>query len=102
MNRILAVAILLGMTGCSYTQPYVLSIFHVSTAKTDTNWWKLHKSFLKGSVYRVVHMGDSFIWMLIGQKYKRSCGFIEKVEASLQPIFWSAYRPLVVLLVGLF
>ena len=26
MNRILAVAILLGMTGCSYTQPYVTNI----------------------------------------------------------------------------
>ena len=28
-------------------------------------------------------MGDSFIWMLIDQKYKKSCGFIEKVEALL-------------------
>ena len=26
MNRILAVAILLGITGCSYTQPYVTNI----------------------------------------------------------------------------
>ena len=26
MNRILAVAILVGMTGCSYTQPYVTNI----------------------------------------------------------------------------
>ena len=26
MNRILAVTILLGMTGCSYTQPYVTNI----------------------------------------------------------------------------
>ena len=26
MNRILAVAVLLGMTGCSYTQPYVTNI----------------------------------------------------------------------------
>ena len=26
MNRILAVAILLGVTGCSYTQPYVTNI----------------------------------------------------------------------------
>ena len=26
MNRILAVAILLGMVGCSYTQPYVTNI----------------------------------------------------------------------------
>ena len=26
MNRILAVAILLGMVGCSYTQPYVINI----------------------------------------------------------------------------
>ena len=26
MNRILAVAILLGITGCSYTQPYVSNI----------------------------------------------------------------------------
>ena len=26
MNRILAVAILLGMTGCSYTQPFVTNI----------------------------------------------------------------------------
>ena len=26
MNRILTVAILLGMTGCSYTQPYVTNI----------------------------------------------------------------------------
>ena len=26
MNRILAVAILLGMAGCSYTQPYVTNI----------------------------------------------------------------------------
>jgi len=85
MNRILAVAILLGMTGCSYTQPYVLSIFHVSTAKTDTNWWKLHKKFLKGSVYRAVHMGGSFTWMLIDQKYKKSCGFIKDVSPSFKP-----------------
>ena len=26
MNRILAVTILLGMTGCSYTQPYITNI----------------------------------------------------------------------------
>jgi len=26
MNRILAVAILLGITGCSYTQPYITNI----------------------------------------------------------------------------
>ena len=26
MNRILAVAVLLGITGCSYTQPYVTNI----------------------------------------------------------------------------
>ena len=26
MNRILAVAVLLGMTGCSYTQPYITNI----------------------------------------------------------------------------
>ena len=60
------------------------------------------KFFLKGLVYRAVHMVVLFIWMLIDQKYKKSCGFIEKVEASLQPILWSSYRPLVVLLVGLF
>jgi len=27
--------------------------------------------------------GGSFIWMLIDQKYKKSCGFIKKVEAPL-------------------
>lgn len=38
MNRILAVAILLGVTGCSYTQPYVTNIapeaYYLSTMVT--------------------------------------------------------------------
>jgi len=46
MNRILAVAILLGITGCSYTQPYVTNIspagkngILVEKCKIQMNQW---------------------------------------------------------------
>ena len=30
-------------------------------------------------------MGDSFTWMLIDKKYKKSCGFIKDVSPSFKP-----------------
>ena len=69
-----------------------------TTSKYRYELVQVAQNFLIESVYREVHTGGLFIWMWIGQRFKKWCGFIEKVEAPLQPKTLS----LVGLLVGLF
>ena len=62
MNRILAVAILLGITGCSYTQPYVTNISPAGKNVILVEKWKIRMNQLTTQISDS-SCNTSYVWL---------------------------------------
>ena len=62
MNRFLAVAILVGMTGCSYTQPYVTNISPAGEQGILVEKCKVQFNSLVGKV-STEDCNTSYVWL---------------------------------------
>ena len=72
MNRILAVAILLGITGCSYTQPYVTNISPAGKNGILVEKYKIQMNQLTAKISDA-SCNTSYVWL---------GGAVDKVKAE--------------------
>ena len=71
MNRILAVAILVGMTGCSYTQPYVTNIAPAGNQGILVEKCKVQYNMMTSTV-STESCNTSYVWL--GNEAKGKAG----------------------------
>ena len=79
MNRILAVAILLGVTGCSYTQPFVTNISPAGDQGILVEKCKVQYNSLTSNI-STESCNTSYVWL--GNEAKGNTGSEEEANPN--------------------